>query len=467
MNNAAFSALLTRLDFPDRIVRLIAAREISRLLNAGNQTSNLAHFFRWLNSRELEADVVTGLSVLSLSWSAMECDEIRVLQNIKRPSILSDILLEKMFSRAMRITTWSNAHSGFAPATFKTPDKFISMVSQAGPILLSFFQNVEKKHGIPMVKQWAWELEALQNRGFETEFSLSYFVDRSDCEDNGSFEPRAADVIRSSFLRTLSFAVSVCDLPEDIARYFASHCIPLFPDLAFVDFGSAPKMWGAGGNISDDRLMEFLHACGECAEEVVIAANGRWHTSNQHLAKVSVIGALVPVGTKLDVGEISSQLDIFHAGALLNESLGVSGSVQEFPDLQTARKASLIPLAFKFCPNFVPRWQIDILLNHFFWPFPVLGEMIEARCCAEGVKFSKSEEDIATWYFWLQDWEPGYPGFAGPRLGAALTIKRHIINFWVKETGLKLILYGHAKSWTRETTYGEFHKTEFWGQQEF
>lgn len=102
MKDAAFSTLLARLDYPDRVVRLISAQQIGKLLCRGDQHQFLELFLDWLNSRELETDVVTGLSALSLSVGSLDIDRLRILQNIKRPSILADILMEKMFHHPTR-----------------------------------------------------------------------------------------------------------------------------------------------------------------------------------------------------------------------------------------------------------------------------------------------------------------------------------------------------------------------------
>lgn len=464
MKDAAFSTLLARLDYPDRVVRLISAQQIGKLLCRGDQHQFLELFLDWLNSRELETDVVTGLSALSLSVGSLDIDRLRILQNIKRPSILADILMEKMFHHPTRINTWANCHSGFAPAAFKPPDEFFSSVRQAGQILLSLFQDVETKRGLPMVRQWAWELDALSKKGFKTVFSPGYFFDHGSGNHNGSFEPRATEVIRSSFLRTLSFAVTEFDMPENAARVFASHCIPLFPDLASVEFGVAPDKWGAAEKITQELLTEFLRQCGEGADDLIIAADGRWHSSQYYLAKVSIQGAFVADDDELKIGEVWPKLDLFHSGTPSCGTHGISGFVHDFPDQESLKGASLIPLSFKFCPDFVPRWQIDLLLNHFFRPLPVQGEAIEATCCREGVKFSVSGEEIAKWHFWLHDWEPGYLSALGPRLGTALTIKRHVVDSWAKETGMKIVLYGRAKSWSREEIYGQYQEDEIWSQ---
>jgi hypothetical protein len=93
--------LLERLNWPVRLVKWRAAREYGALLASPiHAIKALEIFTRWLSSRQLESEVISGLTTLLSMRKAALPDFGKVVPAIQRPSLLADQMLELAYGTA-------------------------------------------------------------------------------------------------------------------------------------------------------------------------------------------------------------------------------------------------------------------------------------------------------------------------------------------------------------------------------
>ena len=237
---ATIRLLIERLNWPVRLVRLQVAREYAGLL-CSPQYGKLAAriYLDWLRERQLETEVVSGLTILTCTPQQYLIPLSQLSASIRRSSILTDALIESLYGRP--IGGWLDAHSGEAPSSFNG-DKYFDRYkhSHVPPILDHIFERLEEQCGFPFLKQWKFEWRALVD---STNAPLSSFpyhfmnwanLDWANFRDTGvegQFLQRQCDVYRSAFLRTLALAVSHWRMPPPFAVDVALFSLPVNREL--------------------------------------------------------------------------------------------------------------------------------------------------------------------------------------------------------------------------------------------
>jgi hypothetical protein len=100
----AMRVLIDRLNWPIRLVRWQTAKEFAALLSSPKRALATGVFLDWLQSRQFETEVVAGMAVLMCTSPADLPAPDDVKRNVKNPSILADLLFQ-------RITALSRAGS--------------------------------------------------------------------------------------------------------------------------------------------------------------------------------------------------------------------------------------------------------------------------------------------------------------------------------------------------------------------
>jgi hypothetical protein len=135
--------LLERLNWPVRMVRLVAAREYAGLLSSAvHGKTAAATYLRWLARRELESQVATGLAVLLCTAKDNLPPFSDVCKAIRQPSIITDLLLQHIYGLGNRRGGWHTAHSGVAPDDFVPEEYFENHKTLHVPVI--FGNQIER-----------------------------------------------------------------------------------------------------------------------------------------------------------------------------------------------------------------------------------------------------------------------------------------------------------------------------------
>lgn len=235
---AALAMLVERLRWPEKMVRLRAAKEIRALMiSPDTRDASVEALLTWMKGCDLESEVLSALSVLVVAPSETlpAFDVTRAA--ISRPSIASDFLLQEIYGRPGN--DWLNAHSGSAPSDFEAESYFHEHKGAHVPgHLLHELEFLEERSGLPFTRQWAFEWTRVRENvdGRYTRYP-SYFGDFGLQREGifGQFILRQSEIYRSAHQRTLACAVSDWGLPLRSVATFALYGLPILPDLFEVE----------------------------------------------------------------------------------------------------------------------------------------------------------------------------------------------------------------------------------------
>lgn len=235
---AALEILIERLRWPAKMVRWKSAKAIrSLLVKADTRNAATTALLTWLAARQLESEVISGLSVLVVSPREVRPAFDDVEASIKCPSMAADFLLNEMYGA--RTERWRSAHSGSAPTDFLAESYFDEhKTAHVPPILENELGFLEERTKLPFLRQWAYEWTAMRERlGASYSRYPTYFGDFGLQREGiiGQFIQRQGELYRSAYQRTLACAVSEWKVPLRSVAPFSSYGMPVLPDLFDVE----------------------------------------------------------------------------------------------------------------------------------------------------------------------------------------------------------------------------------------
>lgn len=432
-DDLAFRLLLTRLDAPARLVRLLAAREIGALLARDGDGALRSLYLDWFSRRPLESSCVDAAIPIGLSGPRLWTD-LSTFTRAGRPSILLDILAGEMFGRRPAFRSWLNAHSREPPRNFEPPEHFALWSSRhLAPVYLRVLRDADRRTSGPfLLRQYAWEYTELKRLTGLPDADFSYFFD-SDDKHLSQHESATSALYLSAYLRAIHFGVAQREMPLVLAEHAASFARPAHLRLAVV----GPRMPPAGWPCFDDdpTADAWFEAIGGDdpgqirdgdSEWIVAAASALVHQSDDRwiMAEVNSAwtagrlpqGPVLPAASGLDVGG--------DGDALLPQRLRYPISRQQasFPSSERllASNATAHP--------FPGRWHLDVIDRCGVAPvLPVRHEPVEVEYEGDGIWFRHEGCPIARWIHWYHRWTMSHPKAHTPASGAALMLSRSII----------------------------------------
>ena len=138
MERSTLRMLIERLNWPVRAVRLMAAKELGLLLESPHHSRiTVDVYLEWIATRNFESQVLSGLVVLLATSLGARPAAGLLVRHIRRPSILADLMLERLYGPGRGTGQWRGAHSGVAPSTFRSEQYFYGHLSSHVPPILS------------------------------------------------------------------------------------------------------------------------------------------------------------------------------------------------------------------------------------------------------------------------------------------------------------------------------------------
>ncbi|MBR0641596.1 hypothetical protein [Plastoroseomonas hellenica] len=446
--DVAFRLLLTRLSSPARFVRLLAAREIGRLLSEDREGALRSTYLAWFASRPLETLVVDALVPIGLSRPRSWTD-LSVLTRVERPSILLDIYLSEMFGRRPAFQTWLGAHGRRPPRTFEPPTDFASMSAMhTAPIVLNTLQRLDRGLARPfLVRQYAWEHSELVRRtGLPLSAGLDFLIDQFD-DHVGGFESSSSALHLSALLRTIHLAMAEENMPPSSADYLAGLARPTHLELATVRAGTPPSVWPRFESDADaDAWFDALAISGaapyvEDAQDWRIAsASALVHQSEERWYELTVRSVWA--------------FEDPTSPAPFERELGLSNRRGSEPFLPKRISFPVCEEHLKFDPRvssstlgasayslpFAGRWHLDVILRCGVIPvLPFRHEVISVEYMPNGIDFQLEGKTFARWVHWYRNWTLSHPEGGAAASGAALLLSPAIIERIATRDNLYLI----------------------------
>ena len=457
--------LLDRLSWPVRFVRWRAANEYAGLLSSAQRRIATKVYLDWLNSRKLEMEIVSGLTILLVAESSSLPPADDVKSSILKSSILADFLFQRVYRKVLG--GWVTANSGAAPPDY-VPDKYFEEHKGAVVPLLLYndFHRIEEERGLPFTQQWAYEWRKVMDETGSSYSSFPYhFLDaaRSRSGVGGQFSQAQCHVYRSAYLRTLSFAVQEWEMPRNAALMVASNCLPLNRGLEGLKPVRRPT-W-----LSD--VPEKCCKPGASLEKLV----RRIIKSNIATKGMRPVSLRIPISTRIaEFGELSIEAcyassdfvpkegeDEFEQTMVwgLSDLLTYEGELSK-RDAETYRWAgvvgSMIPVCLNVWPVPLGFWLNEYAHLGIVLPAPYnFSSTAEINCKGGIVNLKNEGRSVGQWRVWHDDWSPLQPSQGHTRCGGLAEMEVQRLKVASGSLGMGLSWHVELRVWERPTDYGE------------
>ena len=464
--------LVERLGWPVKLVRWQTARSIRELLRSKQwKDATTTIILDWIGDRRFESEVSTALSALLVTEPALRPTFDAISQRIQRPSLLSDMLLERMYGPGFIHGGWQREVAE-PPAAFSPDRYFESHKTQDVPVILSMnFSRLEEKHGLPFTRQWAFEWQRVQERSSAPYSDYPYYFGDFSLARLGLHPQcitRQSEVLRSAYQRTLAHAVVAWGMPMSYASFYITDTLPVLPGLFEVDPAPAPTWLGA-------LVSEF------CAEDAELETLARSVLAASQVASEGALLALT-VPTPREVAEFG---EVTLMSYFVSQDFQAATS-SAFPDLQEF----VVPDAFSLRGDVtdcdLSRWkspaEAGVVMPTTFAAIPALhgtwhdeyigaGLRIPCSYCfdtptkldadSSGLKVLDEEHQVARTKFWRDAWTPiNMPSGGGTRIGVASYVAPKQLESALTRLSLTLAWQVRVITYDTESSWDKLQKKE-------
>jgi hypothetical protein len=461
--------LMERLNWPVRMVRWLAAREMARLLSDKTYHRKAKRaYLDWLASRQFESEVISGLAVLL----CLEESDVPAFSDIRasvnKPSILADEIIQLVYGIGQIIGGWTNAHSGPAPAAFIIEKYFDDhKQSQVPAILCNDLEDLEARSGLPFIRQWAYEWQQLMKATRGPYSGFPYHFIGENLRQSGIFaqlsQPQC-NVFRSAYLRTLAFAVSEWRIPLRAAVPVANNCLPLNRGLVRVRPVERPE-W----------LKDIPERC--CEEGASLELTREITRAAGTASGIRPVKLEIPIKSSLfEFGDLSVSAvfatDDFEpdpedswyfrqmTGWILPDSISFAGQMRRLdPSAFTTQgmKGSCLPVCVGVWPLPSGFWHNDWLATGLALPASYNFETSpEAMCSDDGIIVRCEGATVGAFSMWHDEWTPMYAKDGNTRCGLVTLMHQADLDRAEILHAKKLGWVAELRLWSRAKDYGEY-----------
>ncbi|WP_159813978.1 hypothetical protein [Pseudomonas sp. 18058] len=467
----ALKFLFKRLKWPVPMVRWRAAKEIRNLLNTDvTRQAATEQLLASLEGCLCESEVCALLSIIFMTSVVARPPQAAVIEKIKHPSLLSDMLLERTYGKGMG--GWIHPYAGEAPWDFESGTYFEThCTAHVPPILKSNLRRLERTSGAPLLQQWAFEWKTLcDHLGTRLTQYPHYFGDTMETRSGimGQFWQCMREVYVSAYLRTLAHAVSEWGLPQRIAEGYCLDIVDGVAGMFEIEPGARPT-W-----LSDipERFCAPDADFGAIARELVeasqkdgmvaVSIDTPISASVQRFARLQITTHLITADYEIPEGEyLYEKMQLFVIertfdlrGAPPSITLDEVSSVGSKGGDEAAVCSCLFPIPFG-------GWQGHIFGLGLAIPAPYVITNTEISCTAEGINMmSRDQEILSTTRVWNDGWVPTHPKSSSTRCGFVTMLDVSCLEQATIRLDRQLALFVRLRTWDREEEYGEYEEME-------
>lgn len=374
--------LLSYFFIPDKVARLRAAKEISKLLSDDDNFRNF--YLEKLGTLHYEADICDFLSVLKLG-EKVPFSESEIRSVVRHPSVLSEYILETLGF----CPQFDNLkHLEFSNCDLRPSERMERSKNGVPSIWGMQILRLAQACGLRLDLRMAAEWEELTKRKPFHFFNHSDYIsekyhnlDSVSCSLSWNCE----SAIVSAYLRTIGYCFSVGILDSANLVEYLVPALPFGRPLSDISPNQRPDFWPdfadlniSGTDLSDAVLQRFLNEW-RLPSEVPLFASGPLPSDERG---IDIDWECMVVTEEDHQGQLS---DLF--GPMIRE-----GSNQ---------------LLEGVIPRGIGRWQAELCMRGYVEPkFNINGFSHIAEPFADLVAFMFDHETIAYWKYWLEEWFP-------------------------------------------------------------
>lgn len=450
------SFLLSRLTWPSGVIRERACSAVAELIaDPVHRPLVLSELMTWIHGQKLESTAAIGLLALARarfydpSFSLQLADLTAV---VRKPSILSWMLINQVLGENAPFPDCAPLNSGQVPEGF-TPDGFFLKYSKAflPPIYMITAKRLERL-GVSFVAQWAYEWELLlKELGLTPSEKPLYFAGREERDHYVAFDSLLSEVYRSSYLRSLAYAVTMGFISERESSILAARTCPIDMGLWKLSPSRKPEWWPET-DVSTDVLdlvptkiwaqVKALWAqqFDSASSQVIACASGRVYDSTSVVYDISIFG-LFQKAFGPSRPEPERIVEWCLSGPTVSPqfpSLTIEGVLsRNNPDALIANLAdwSLLPCATQLVPWTVPRWQYWRALRGVWVPASYLARSpMILRCHGDSLQLIDGDSVIGEWHDWNSGLHEKADANLTPANGQCLLVDRGLVEAFAEDT---------------------------------
>lgn len=424
--------LIARLGWPSTSVRGWTMQELAARLGEpatkAETESSLLHFLR---SRKLEAEII---EVLCIFWMARKAFDytptLKLAESIHLPTPLSDLLVK---SCGLSIqTNYTNLEE--APNDFENPDDFNGVQGVDLPMIFqTSMSRLETYSKLPFVRQMAFEW--VKNRAAYPEApyqgDLGHFI-RPEDGCIGQLSTRVALRAISAYLRTLTVATYIWEMPSELADKKSLLALPIHPTLALLR-PKRPCWFPAPTDFDGDAQMieHSLRALLASAEAIhpgdeLIAFNSPVVMSMERCIEVSLVRWSQITNRNIEDTDIADHLESFGTGwpklsskasdLLSTTTVVIPPTLEQLID----EDSTAWPLAGTLDLDRIGYLQHDLYPARLFLPTIPGVDEVEIMPHEGQLQIKLKEQVIANLSYWNAGWGPARPRQFYGNCGTAL-----------------------------------------------
>jgi hypothetical protein len=461
------SILLERLLWPIPRIRWEVARSLATLISEGHRDA-VKGLVQWIAMRNLESEVVLGLSVIDAFDLSKYFNYLELSKAISAPSIASDFLLRRNFKRSKNETQSKHIISPDKPATLPDAERaWFKKYKNAAvpPIFETHLRSFERISGAPFLDRWEHEWCWLQSTYPRPKAEYPRYFSKSDRGRVGQFHVGQREIYISAYLRTLAYFTKCGVMPVNVATSAALLSLAINRSLAKLEAIERPD-WTRGvrkASVENNkRIAQRLWINALASVDVGETPIALRVVDSDDTSAVSwnLDMALGPVGFaegKVDVQSLGGfNVDLVSDDPSFDLELQMAGSLDN----------SSYPAVIADWPNFLPfGWtHIDIALE-FKLASPLIFDKAKILNCSESeLRVWDDSKIISRWRHWFADWEPtNIPSF-GSAVGYLTTASRTELDKIRTRNGFSTEILVKFKKASRNDSYSEYevHEDKFW-----
>jgi hypothetical protein len=448
------------------------AKEIRNLLNnPTTRSSTLDALLDYLDECKTESEVCEILTIIFLTSPAARPSRTALASRIHCPSILANILSERIYGLGHGIGGWRWAHSGRAPADFAGGSYFEEhKTAHVPPIFVHNLAHLENISGHPFGRQWAYEWKLLSDKLCTHHTGYPYYFD--DVSDSragimGQYWQRMREVFLSAYLRTLAYAVSEWRLPRKMAE---DHCLDMVHGIAglFDVNPVARPQW----------LSDFPERfCAPSADFTSLIRELLQAARAEGMRLVSLHTPVASLVQKFATLTLSAHLVTpdytLHGCASLYERMpwlsvkdtfGLKGRPAEIT-VEDASSQGETGDEIAVCSQLFPipygTWQHDYFSMGLRIPAPYTISDTDIRCTHDSINCITADGKVGSrTLIWNDNWLPPHAKGGSTRCGTATIMDQELLAEAMGRLRRKLGFFMQLRIWDREKDYGDYSESK-------
>lgn len=431
--SVAVESLFSRLSSPAPVTKLLVGTRLAAVLASEDLGAiGKQALVRALREARFESEVIELLTVPLLAGnSSLDVDTLRV--SIEFPSILSDSMLSLISRRNFFVSAWMSAHTGTAPKLYSVKSLDILRKAQIFPPFVRYqLTDLEKRSGLPLLRQWCFEFDSLAQRCEEE--GSSHFIHFSNGDHEckvGQFVSIASHRARSAYLRTLAIAAERWGMPVDVAEALAGDVRPVDSRLLGFAPVKAPD-WSDSltsiENTSEEEWAELIRS---------VVAGMSSHTDEVFLHADFLVAEQKNKAAELEFVTAFSDEDNVKAEEVFTRHDQMPGHWSyEVADAFTFRtSAEAVPggrfvlAALPISDDYLGLFNCELMSRLPYLPrrFGKSGEL-RTRSAARQIEILSGSEMIGKVVYWNRDWSPMHLKYLKPNCGVATTASAQFVS---------------------------------------